>query len=173
MTHLLYDRDTTLVRHDLNNNIEGTDNLPIHAESTQSNQPSKQAGHFSDIDLGDHNDTQELEADYVHVTTANLQPDNGSLRATHEASDVESDEEYARQIRDGKSAASTKDQQQPRTPKAGGYDSRIEQILYENPKLPILIVDAGRSAENGGKYIVYTIRTGVCFSSKERSEQKD
>ena len=45
--------------------------------------------------------------------------------------------------------------------KKGGYDSRIEQILYENPDLPILIVDAGKSVESGGKYIVYTIRTGV------------
>ena len=45
--------------------------------------------------------------------------------------------------------------------KKGGYDSRIEQILYENPELPILIVDAGKSVESGGKYIVYTIRTGV------------
>ena len=47
----------------------------------------------------------------------------------------------------------------------GGYDSRIEQILYENPDLPILIVDAGKSVESGGKYIVYTIRTGVCWVS--------
>lgn len=45
--------------------------------------------------------------------------------------------------------------------KKGGYDSRIEQILYENPDLPILIVEAGKSLESGGKYIVYTIRTGV------------
>jgi hypothetical protein len=45
--------------------------------------------------------------------------------------------------------------------KKGGYDSRIEQILYENPDLPILIVDAGKSLESGGKFIVYTIRTGV------------
>ncbi|SPO02823.1 related to Cvt pathway protein CVT20 [Cephalotrichum gorgonifer] len=43
--------------------------------------------------------------------------------------------------------------------RAGGYDSRIEQILYENPELPILITDAGKSPENGGRYIVYTIRT--------------
>lgn len=45
--------------------------------------------------------------------------------------------------------------------KPGGYDSRIEQILYENPELPILITDAGKSLESGGRYIVYTIRTGV------------
>lgn len=45
--------------------------------------------------------------------------------------------------------------------KKGSYDSRIEQILYEHPDLPILIVDAGKSSESGGKYIVYTIRTGV------------
>lgn len=49
--------------------------------------------------------------------------------------------------------------------KKGGYDSRIEQILYENPELPILIVDAGKSLESGGKYIVYTIRTGVSARS--------
>jgi len=45
--------------------------------------------------------------------------------------------------------------------KPGGYDSRVEQLLYENPELPILITDAGKSVESGGKYIVYTIRTGV------------
>lgn len=45
--------------------------------------------------------------------------------------------------------------------KPGGYDSRVEQILYERPELPILITDAGKSLESGGRYIVYTIRTGV------------
>lgn len=55
----------------------------------------------------------------------------------------------------------TYDQPVPR-PKKGGYDSRIEQILYEDPNRPILIVDAGKSVESGGKYIVYTIQTGVC-----------
>lgn len=69
-----------------------------------------------------------------------------------ESSDADSDEEYAAQARS----------QVPRR-KPGGYDSRIEQILYENPELPILITDAGKSLENGGKYIVYTIRTGVSF----------
>lgn len=48
----------------------------------------------------------------------------------------------------------------PRT-KPGGYDSRIEQMLYENPELPILITDAGKSQESGGRYIVYTIKTAV------------
>lgn len=47
-------------------------------------------------------------------------------------------------------------------PKPGGYDSRIEQILYENPSLPILITDAGKGTD-GTKYIAYTIRTGVSF----------
>lgn len=45
--------------------------------------------------------------------------------------------------------------------KPGGYDSRIEQILYENPQMAISITDAGKSLESGGRYIVYTIRTGV------------
>ena len=45
--------------------------------------------------------------------------------------------------------------------KKGGYDSRVEQILYENPDLQIVITDAGKSHEGGGSFIVYTIRTGV------------
>jgi hypothetical protein len=55
--------------------------------------------------------------------------------------------------------------------KPGGYDSRIEQILYENPKLSILITDAGKSIESGGRYIVYTIKTGVCLFEPALSEE--
>ena len=51
--------------------------------------------------------------------------------------------------------------------KKGGYDSRIEQILFENPDLQIVITDAGKSNESGGSYIVYTIRTGVSFTPTE------
>jgi len=46
-------------------------------------------------------------------------------------------------------------------PKRNGYQSRIEQILYENPGMAILITYAGKNAESGGSYIAYTIRTGV------------
>lgn len=52
--------------------------------------------------------------------------------------------------------------------KPGGYSSRIEQILYENPDLSILITDAGKSLESGGRYIVYTIRTGVRILTTHR-----
>lgn len=45
--------------------------------------------------------------------------------------------------------------------KKGVYESRIEQILNENPDLQIIITDAGKSMESGGSYIAYTIRTGV------------
>lgn len=45
--------------------------------------------------------------------------------------------------------------------KKGGYDSRIEQILYENLDLQIIITDAGKNHEGGRSYIAYTIRTGV------------
>ena len=48
--------------------------------------------------------------------------------------------------------------------KKGGYDSRVEQILYEHADMPILITDAGKNHESGGNYIVYTIRTGVSLS---------
>ncbi len=67
-------------------------------------------------------------------------------------SDVDSDEEA--------SSATSHGELQPRR-KPGGYDSRIEQLLYENPETPIYITDAGKSLENSGRYIVYTIRTGV------------
>ncbi|KAE8149481.1 putative autophagy protein Atg20 [Aspergillus avenaceus] len=50
------------------------------------------------------------------------------------------------------------------------YDSRIEQILYENPEMPILITDAGKNHEGGGGYIVYTIRTGDLEVRRRYSE---
>ncbi|KAK7970350.1 Sorting nexin-41 [Apiospora saccharicola] len=76
-----------------------------------------------------------------------------------EVSDPDSDEEYAAQAR----------AQVPRR-KPGGYSSRIEQIIYENPELPIMITDAGKSAESGGRYIVYTIRTGDLEVRRRYSE---
>jgi hypothetical protein len=51
------------------------------------------------------------------------------------------------------------------TPKKGGYDSRVEQWLYENPGSSILITYAGKNLEGGGGYIAYTINTGVCAIS--------
>ncbi|RFU34909.1 hypothetical protein B7463_g1378, partial [Scytalidium lignicola] len=87
------------------------------------------------------------------------QTDQRPHRYDLDTNDGSSDEEY------GSSA-----QQGPPRPKKGGYDSRIEQILYENPDLPILIVDAGKSLESGGKYIVYTIRTGDLEVRRRYSE---
>ncbi|KAI0180032.1 hypothetical protein GGR52DRAFT_568795 [Hypoxylon sp. FL1284] len=78
----------------------------------------------------------------------------------HQHTEVESDDEYGSQ---------SHTRAAPRR-KPGGYDSRIEQILYENPELPILITDAGKSMENGGKYIVYTIRTGDLEVRRRYSE---
>lgn len=46
-------------------------------------------------------------------------------------------------------------------PKKGGYDSRAEQWLYENPDSSILITYAGKNVEGGGNWITYTIATGV------------
>ncbi|KAL6832639.1 hypothetical protein V8C40DRAFT_235511 [Trichoderma camerunense] len=54
--------------------------------------------------------------------------------------------------------------------KPGGYNSRIEQILYENPNMPIMITDAGKSVESGGRYIVYTIKTGDLEVRRRYSE---
>lgn len=59
------------------------------------------------------------------------------------------------------------DAQQRAPRKKGGYDSRIEQILYENQDLQILITDAGKNHESGGSYIAYTIRTGVIHGRRK------
>ncbi|KAL4785392.1 sorting nexin-41 [Aspergillus varians] len=50
------------------------------------------------------------------------------------------------------------------------YDSRIEQLLYENPEMPIIITDAGKNHEGGGGFIVYTIRTGDLEVRRRYSE---
>ncbi|RLM01905.1 Sorting nexin-41 [Aspergillus turcosus] len=55
-------------------------------------------------------------------------------------------------------------------PRKSHYDSRIEQILYENPDMPILITDAGKNHEGGGSFIVYTIRTGDLEVRRRYSE---
>nr|POE62283.1 sorting nexin-41 [Quercus suber] len=55
-------------------------------------------------------------------------------------------------------------------PKEGGYDSRIEQILYEHPELEIQIVYAGKNTDGGGGFITYTIRTGDIEVRRRYSE---
>ncbi|PSN74124.1 hypothetical protein BS50DRAFT_8480 [Corynespora cassiicola Philippines] len=55
-------------------------------------------------------------------------------------------------------------------PKKGGYDSRVEQWLYENPGSPILITYAGKNLEGGGGYIAYTINTGGLEVRRRYSE---
>ncbi|CAL5868060.1 uncharacterized protein PFLUO_LOCUS2283 [Penicillium psychrofluorescens] len=55
-------------------------------------------------------------------------------------------------------------------PRKSVYDSRVEQILYENPEAPILITDAGKNHEGGGGYIVYTIRTADLEVRRRYSE---
>lgn len=104
-------------------------------------------------------DSPELGSDWADVDqqfdappTPSTTSDDGPQQPGYgERSDADSDDEY------GQGQGELVPRRKP-----GGYDSRIEQILYENPELPILITDAGKSLETGGKFIVYTIRTGVC-----------
>ena len=102
-------------------------------------------------------DSSDTDADWSHVdgydaphtpSTVSDHPE-GETSGGPQRYDSDEDDEYGGSTQVG-----------PKR-KKGGYDSRIEQILYENPELPILIVDAGKSVESGGKPIVYTIRTGV------------
>jgi hypothetical protein len=107
----------------------------------------------SGLDYADDAD-EWLAVGYDVPHTPSTTSDEGNTRPStaREASDPESDED---------DDAHAHGELVPRR-KPGGYDSRVEQMLYENPELPILIIEAGKSAENGGRYIVYTIKTGVC-----------
>lgn len=107
---------------------------------------------FQDIPLGPFEDDTDFDWEHIDPQYSIPQTPNEAHQSTYNAPATSSpedvDDEYI------------EDQLAPRR-KPGGYDSRIEQILYENPELPILITDAGKSLESGGRYIVYTIRTGV------------
>ncbi|KAI1330498.1 hypothetical protein F5Y16DRAFT_363337 [Xylariaceae sp. FL0255] len=102
---------------------------------------------------------QRQETPNTPSTTSDDAPPASSF-PPHSGGASESDDEFG---------SRSQEQPAPRR-KPGGYDSRIEQILYENPELPILITDAGKSMESGGKYIVYTIRTGDLEVRRRYSE---
>jgi hypothetical protein len=110
---------------------------------------------FESIPLDAPEQDADADADWVSVDPRYDVPSTpsstGDEAPRHESTDAESEEEEN---------ARSHGELVPRT-KPGGYDSRIEQMLYENPELPILITEAGKSTENG-RYIVYTIKTGVC-----------
>ncbi|KAI9679601.1 MAG: Sorting nexin, cytoplasm-to-vacuole targeting pathway/endosomal sorting [Trizodia sp. TS-e1964] len=57
-----------------------------------------------------------------------------------------------------------------RSQRRKNFESRIEQILHDNPELQIEITDAGKNHESGGGYIVYTIRTGNLEVRRRYSE---
>ncbi|KAI9702428.1 MAG: Sorting nexin, cytoplasm-to-vacuole targeting pathway/endosomal sorting [Candelina mexicana] len=92
------------------------------------------------------------------ITSSNNNEPPEFISRPQELSD-DDDEDYRQRRRSGSI---------PR--KKGGYDSRIEQILYENPDLPIIISDAGKDHTSGGSYIVYTIRTGDLEVRRRYSE---
>jgi sorting nexin-41/42 len=85
-------------------------------------------------------------------STSNEPPDFTSNQ--REASDDEEDDHYKK------------------TSQTVNYQSRIEQILYQNPDMPILITDAGKNGDSGGNYIVYTIKTGVCLERYPATQTK-
>lgn len=108
---------------------------------------------FEDIPLGDVDDG-DADFDWVEIDSRYDAPSTpsstGDEAQRHDTTDADSEEEEN---------ARSQGELVPRT-KPGGYDSRIEQMLYENPEIPILITEAGKSSENG-RVIVYTIKTGV------------
>jgi hypothetical protein len=111
-------------------------------------------------------DSSDTDVDWSHVEHGYDAPHTPSTVSDHPTGETTSQPQRYDSDEDDEYGGST--QVAPKR-KKGGYDSRIEQNLYENPDLPILIVDAGKSLESGGKYIVYTIRTGVCLRARHRS----
>ncbi|OQD71375.1 hypothetical protein PENPOL_c001G05722 [Penicillium polonicum] len=98
---------------------------------------------------------------YEHDSTPPSSRDSSSkppdyITHTDDLSDPEDEAEYG--------AASEQ------YPRKSVYDSRIEQLLYENPEMPILITDAGKNHEGGGGFIVYTIRTADLEVRRRYSE---
>jgi hypothetical protein len=112
---------------------------------------------MEEVFLGSYDDE---EADW-HVL-AHDAPDFRAPEAFHDPPDFAQTSGYDNQSDTDEDYASEALGNSRPGPKPGGYDSRVEQILYENPNLPILITDAGKGSD-GTKYIVYTIRTGVSF----------
>jgi sorting nexin-41/42 len=116
---------------------------------------------LEDIDLGSRTQAQapehaqDADSDWEFLDEQLDAPETPILDPSRRSYDAESDEE---------NEAAERGELIPRS-KPGGYDSRIEQMLYENPDLPILITDAGKSTETGGRFIVYTIKTAVSCSS--------
>lgn len=106
-------------------------------------------------------DSDDTDPDWDYLEPAYNAPRTPSSSSDRTEPQIGSQPQFGGHTSDGSDDEYGGQDQKPRR-KKGGYDSRIEQILYENPELPILIVDAGKSIESGGKYIVYTIRTGVC-----------
>ena len=103
-----------------------------------------------DVDLGT---PPEPETDWQYVDSIDSDPYTAPPDFAQSAGynqDSDSDEDYRSEALENSRIG----------PKPGGYGGRIEQILYENPNLPILITEAGKGSD-GSKYIVYTIRTGV------------
>ncbi|KAH6624268.1 hypothetical protein B0J18DRAFT_427762 [Chaetomium sp. MPI-SDFR-AT-0129] len=104
------------------------------------------------------NPSSPITQDYPRYDAPGTPSSTGDEAPRHESTDVETDEE----------SAHSQGELVPRT-KPGGYDSRVEQMLYENPELPILIIEAGKSTESG-RYIVYTIKTGELIVRRRYSE---
>lgn len=104
------------------------------------------------------------------VSPTNRDFDPIQARSPGGEGDHEAEVAYHRRRSSGQNDDDAVKAERPRRPKPGGYDSRIEQILYENPNLSIAITDAGKSTEHSGRYIVYTIRTGDLEVRRRYSE---
>ncbi|KAF4996874.1 hypothetical protein FGRMN_4195 [Fusarium graminum] len=117
----------------------------------------------------DRRDSQSSSVNPTSPSTRNYQPFEAPSTPTSGSDDergqFDNGPRHGDSDNDGDSAQDAGPKRKP-----GGYDSRIEQILYENPKLSIIITDAGKSIESGGRYIVYTIKTGDLEVRRRYSE---
>ncbi|KAF1809173.1 hypothetical protein P152DRAFT_403920 [Eremomyces bilateralis CBS 781.70] len=117
--------------------------------------------------------TNSAVATYNAFDNANMSPEAFHTHGTPPSSSPEAQQEppdYGSHSLSDVDYNDTEAGRDPIEPKKGGYDSRIEQILYENPNLPIIITTAGKNVESGGSYIAYAIRTGDLEVRRRYSE---
>ncbi|SPJ76539.1 related to Cvt pathway protein CVT20 [Fusarium torulosum] len=117
----------------------------------------------------DRRDSQSSSINPTSPSTRNYQPFEAPQTPTSESDDDHRQFDHSARHGDSDDDGDLAQDAGPKR-KPGGYDSRIEQILYENPKLSIIITDAGKSIESGGRYIVYTIKTGDLEVRRRYSE---
>ena len=110
---------------------------------------------------------EEDNSPYAGAGNYNQQQDSPTSPPTYNANETPDFVSKPADLSDDEEAE-YKQQQSGQLPRKGGYDSRIQQLLYENPELEVIIVSAGKAPH--GSFIEYRIRTGDVEVARRYSE---